>query len=261
MRRPKLILNVLAMYAAMAGLFGAQAIAEPTQIDVRVLSRQGKFIGTSMGGAEITIRDAATGQLLAQGRTEGTTGDTGKIMKEPRGRHAAVSTPDSAVFHATIDLDEPRQIEVVARGPLAQPQAMNTLSATQWVIPGKHITGGDAFILEMPGFAVDVLQPPAHQKLSRGRHTVELHANVVLMCGCPIEPNGLWDANRYEVAAILKRNGNVVSRASLSYAARTSQFATSIEIVEPGAYEVIVYAYDPASGNTGVDKTSFIVGD
>lgn len=37
---------------------------------------------------------------------------------------------------------------------LAQQQSMNFVSSTQWVLPSKHITGGDAWMLELPGFAV-----------------------------------------------------------------------------------------------------------
>jgi hypothetical protein len=36
-----------------------------------------------MGGALITIKDVHTGEVLAQGRTAGGTGDTTRIMKTP----------------------------------------------------------------------------------------------------------------------------------------------------------------------------------
>jgi hypothetical protein len=252
-------ISILALtIAAVVGLPDI-ATSEETRIDVRVISKGAKFIGTSMGGAEIMITDAVAGTLLAQGKTSGSTGDTAKIMKEPSDHHAPVSTADAAVFRATLDLDEPRRIKVVAHGPLAQPQAVNTVSLTQWVIPGKHITGGDALMLEMPGFAVDILSPPAHQKLTEPVASVDLEANVTMMCGCPIEPGGLWDADQFEVAAIVKRNGKTVAEVPLRYAGSTSQFAGSLEVDEPGAYEITVYAFDPANGNTGVDKTSFIV--
>jgi hypothetical protein len=226
---------------------------------VRVISKGAKFLGTSLGGAEVNIADAATGTLLAQGKTLGSTGDTARIMKEPVGHHAAVSTDDSAVFRATLDLDEPRRVKVVARGPLAQPQASNTVSLTQWVVPGKHITGGDALMLEMPGFVVDILSPPAHRRLNGPVESINLKVNVTMMCGCPIEPGGLWNADKFEVAAIVRRNGNMMAKTPLCYAGSTSQFTGSLDIHEPGAYEIIVYAFDPANGNTGVDKTSLIV--
>jgi hypothetical protein len=237
------------------------ARAGETRIDVRVISKGAKFIGTSMGGAEITISDADTGQLLAQGKTVGGTGDTRKIMQRRFRYHASVATEEAAVFRATLTLDEPRQIKITARGPLAQRQATATATVTQWAVPGKHITGGDALTLELPGFVVDILNPPAHQKVAKSDETIDLNANITMMCGCPIEPDGLWDANEFEVAALIKRNGKKVDEVSLRYAGSTSQFTAKLKASEPGIYEITVYAFDPANGNTGVDKTTIVVSE
>lgn len=234
------------------------AWAEPTEITVRVISRDAKFVGTSMGGVLVTLRDADTGELLAEGTTEGGTGDTGRIMGE-RKRGMSLATPDAAKFSTTIDLDEPRRIEVSAFGPLAQRQGANRVSATQWVVPGNHLTGGDGWLLEMPGFIVDVLEPPTHVKLTGLPKTVALKANVTMMCGCPVTPDGLWNANRYEVGAMIKRNGKAVGEASLAYAGAASQFAGSVTVDQPGTYQAIVYAYDADTGNTGVDHVTFVV--
>jgi hypothetical protein len=62
------------------------------------------------------------------------------------------------------------------------------------------------------------------------------------------------------VKALLKRNGQPVGDLSLRYAGAPSQFAATWPIREPGAYEAIVYAYDAATGNTGLDAVTFIVG-
>lgn len=51
--------------------------------------------------------------------------------------------------------------------------------------------------------------------------TVPLHANVILMCDCPFEG--------------------------------------ALPVQRQGAYEVTVTAYDPVTGNTGADSTTFIV--
>ena len=240
----------------MAGV--SVAWAEPTEITVRVLSKDAKFIGTSMGGMRITLRDAETREILASGVTEGGTGDTKRLMHEGAGRRAALSDASAAKFQVTLDLESPRLIEVEAYGPLAQRQAAQRVVASQWVIPGRGISGGDGWVLEIPGFAVDVLAPPAHVKFD-GATTVEVRANVVMMCGCPIEPKGLWDADKYEVQAIVSRNGKPVSQVPLTYAGQPSQFAAAVSATEPGMYEVAVYAYDPANGNTGVDRTTFII--
>src|SRR5665648_93926 len=84
-----------------------------------------------------------------------------------------------------------------AYGPLAQPQAAHRVVSSQWVIPGRGHTGGDGWVVELPGFVVDVLAPPAHVKL-KGVSKVDVRANVVMMCGCPIEPGALWDGDKYE---------------------------------------------------------------
>jgi len=234
------------------------ASAEPTQIDVRVISKGAKFVGTSMGGVAVTLRDADTGELLAQGVTAGGTGDTARIMQSKQRHHDPVATDDAAAFRATLDLAAPRRVEVSALGPLAQRQAAAAVSSTMWVVPGKHVTGGNGWLLELPGFAVDVLAPPAHQRLTAPR-SLPVRANVVMMCGCPIEPGGLWDASRFEVRAIVSRNGAKLREVPMAYAGETSQFSGELGDLEPGAYDVLVYAHDPANGNTGLDRTTFLV--
>lgn len=254
--------------ATSKALFGAllalallvpPAAAEPTRVTVRVISKGAKFVGTSMGGVRIVIRDADSGALLASGVTRGGTGDTKRIMVAERKPGGVLSTKGAARFVASIDIDEPRRIEVVALGPLAQRQSANRVSATQWVVPGRHITGGDGFLLVLPGFVVDVLAPPAHVKLKGTPRRITLRANVTMMCGCPIKPGGIWDADRYEVKALIRRNGTPVGSVALSYAGSTSQFSGDVTVDAPGTYEAVVYAYDPTNGNTGLDRTTFVV--
>ena len=245
--------------AALATLLAAEAApAEPTQIEVRVLSKGAKFIGTSLGGVEIVVRDADNGELLVRGVTAGTTGNTDRIMKQPRHRHDRLSDDASAVFRTTLELDAPRRLQVEAFGPLAQRQAAARATSEMWVVPGRHVTGGDGWLLELPGFVVDVLEPPAHQR-RLGATSIAVRANVTMMCGCPIEPGGLWDANGFEVRARVSRNGMRAGEVALAYAGETSQFAGEIPAGEPGAYEIVVYAYDPKSGNTGLDRTTVVV--
>ena len=257
-RRAFAVLKALALTALGLAVAGPAA-AEPTDITVRVISRDAKFIGTSMGGVLVTLRDADTGELLARGKTRGGTGDTDRIMAEERKRDMPLATPDAAAFSATLDIEAPRRVEVTAFGPLAQRQGANRVSAVQWVVPGKHLSAGDGWILEMPGFIVDVLDPPAHLKLEGPSASVELRANVTMMCGCPVTPGGQWDANRYEVGVILHRNGQTAGKTTLAYAGAASQFSGAVSVDQPGAYEATVYAYDPKSGNTGVDNVTFVV--
>lgn len=237
------------------------ALAVPTRITVRVKARDAKFIGTTLGGALVTIRNADTGELLAKGMTEGATGDTETMMKRPARRGAPLSDWNTARFTATIDLERPTLVEIRGYGPLAQRQAAGTVSVTQWIVPGKDIAKGDGIVLELPGFVVEVLDPPAHLRLSREQvpKRLELRANVTMMCGCQLEPGGVWDAERVEVRALVRKDGKPVGEIPLSCTEEPSQFAGSLDVQGAGVYEVTVYAYDPSNGNTGVDATTVVV--
>lgn len=70
----------------------------------------------------------------------------------------------------------------------------------------------------------------------------------------------MWDADKYEVKALLKKNGKEAGMLNMEYAGEASQFSGTWKVDEPGIYEATVYAYDPATGNTGLDRTTFIVG-
>lgn len=235
--------------------------AEPTRITVTVRSKDAKFIGTGMGGALVTIRSVDNGELLAKGVTVGTTGNTERIMRPPVARGAVLSDELSARYTAEIDIGEPTLLEIRALGPLAQRQAAASVAITQWAVPGKHLTTGDGVLLELPGLALDILSPPAHTVIDAESlpATVEIRAHVVMMCGCPITPGGLWDAGKYEVKALLKKDGKPFAELPLDYAGDPSMFRGSLDVKTPGAYQLTVYAFNPATGNTGVDSTTIVV--
>lgn len=237
-------------------LASAVVHATPTDITVRVLSKDAKFIGSSMGGVRIELRDMADGRLLASGMTEGATGDTKRIMIDPWIRGQALSTKDSASFSTTIDIDRPTRVQLSAEGPASNPDSANRMTVTQWIIPGRHVSGGDGWLLEMRGFSVSA---NASVKESAGRNSpiLTLSATVTMMCGCPIEPGGMWDANVYEVAAILTDGAGNATTVPLPYAGKTSEFSGSTELKGKGPFEAIVYAYNPENGNTGIDVVKF----
>ena len=240
----------------LAGLPVAAA-AEPTDLVIRVISEGGKFVGTSMGGAEIIVRDVRSGEVLVHGRTAGSTGDTARIMKGgPRGTPLADET--AAAFRTTIDIDEPRLVEVEAYGPLAQPQAAVRVTSQRWVLPGRGATQGDGWLLELPGLVVDLVEPAAHQRGTAGA-AIRLAANVALMCGCPIEPGGIWDAARYDVRASAKRDGQPAGEVSLSYGGRTGYFTGTLPVDKAGAHVITVTAVDTTTGATGVDASSILI--
>ena len=182
---------------ALCTLCFGSAQAEPTEIVVRVMSKDAKFVGTAVGGAQIVVRDAESGEILAQGLTAGGTGSTPKIMTQPHTGRDALSDADAAKYAVTLDLQRPRKVTVSATGPMNPKQAAMTVSSMQWVVPGKPVNGGDGWVLELRGFAVSMIdEVPAEIKLGGAARKISLKAKVTMMCGCPTEPGGLWDANK-----------------------------------------------------------------
>lgn len=226
-----------------------------TEVVVRAIAKDAKFIGSSMGGAHIMIKEVKTGELLAKGITKGSTGDTDKIVREPHNRYGSLNTPEAAKFKASFELSEPVFVEVSASAPVGQKQSQVTSSTQLWLIPGKDITG-DGIILEIPGFAIDILQPQAHEV--NGNDTIRITANAVMMCGCPISPQGLWDSNKMEFTAMIEKGGTEIARKEMTFTGKTSTFETEFSPEEGGAYQITVFGFDPRTGNTGVDKTTVI---
>ncbi|TRX51872.1 hypothetical protein FNH22_23240 [Fulvivirga sp. M361] len=235
-------------------------MATETKVTVRAKAKDAKFIGSSIGGAYIIIRNTLTDEILAQGKTEGSTGNTTLIMKTDRKRGVPISDEHSAKFLATIDIEEPVFVKIEAHAPLNRKQATAVASTELWLIPGKHLSG-DGVILEVPGFVVDILNPRTHQyiKLDDVKNTpFNIQANVVMMCGCTISSGGTWNSDDMEVSAIVKKDGVLFNELPLALAS-VNLFEGSIRITEPGHYEVIVYAYNEKSGNTGVDKVNYVI--
>ncbi|HVS03259.1 MAG TPA: hypothetical protein VMT16_10860 [Thermoanaerobaculia bacterium] len=58
---------------------------------------------------------------------------------------------------------------------------------------------------------------------------------------------------------MIRRDEEEVARMPLAYAGTTSQFAARWTPETGGVYEIEVWAYDPLSGNTGIDATTVIV--
>lgn len=231
--------------------------AKPTQVTVRVIAKDGKFLGDDIGGSLITIRNVETGEMLAQGYTKGGSGNTTQIMETARTRSQPIPTDQASEFVARLDIDQPTLIEVTAYGPIGGLQSAHKVSATQWVMPGKDITRGDGFLLEIPGLLVQVLEPPTHLDLSSIPSTVTINANVMMMCGCPISKGGVWNSDDFEVAAQIRKEGKIIANVKLGYTGYPSQFSGKWTVKRKGYYEAIVYAYQPATGNTGVARVTF----
>lgn len=233
----------------------------PTEVVVRAQAKDAKFIGSSIGGAHVIIRNSLTGEILARGLTEGGTGNTDRIMRTPRERYAELAGDGAAAFRTTLSLTEPVLVTVEVVAPVRARQAAVRGSIELWLLPGKPIDG-DGIIVEIPGFVVDVLSPRTHQSLSAGdlpdgKLTIE--ANVVMMCGCPVSSGGLWDADQMEIGAYIRQGSGEASELRLQPTERANLFRAEWTPPGAGAWEITVYAYDPRTGNTGLDRVNFLV--
>jgi hypothetical protein len=247
--------RVFSLLSILLFSFGSLT-AQETTVMVRALAKDAKFIGSSIGGAKIIVRNAETGTILDQGFTSGSTGDTKLILKTPQERYDSLTDEETAGFKAELDITEPTFIEIEAHAPFNKKQARVVSSTQLWVIPGKNITG-DGVVLEVPGFVVDILSPQTHERI-KSSEVVSLKANIVMMCGCPVTEGGTWDANQYEVKAILAGEGKESREIALKPTDKASTFAAEANL-DKGYYTITVYAFDPVTGNTGVDKTNIII--
>jgi hypothetical protein len=245
-----------------------------TTITVRVIARAGKFLGDDIGGAEVSIRDVRSGELLASGRTRGGSGPT-SLMTTPRTRNQPIPVADppdndACRFDAILSLETPRLVEITAFGPLAAPQSANRASATTWIYPGGNISPDghrreDGFLLEIPGLLVQVLNPPLHYLPGKPdpRQAIPIRANVTMMCGCPISgASGTpWPQADFEVVAAIVSQGRTTD-IPLHYdlhapGGAPSQFFSNEWVPGSyGVYEIAVRAYQNSTGNTGVGYTT-----
>jgi hypothetical protein len=233
----------------------AQTGAKETKIMIRAVARDAKVIGQHVGGARITVRDTATGEILAQGMQAAGTGDTNLIMKTPHTRGMTVyNTPDASGYLAVLHLDKPTVVEISAEGPLGNAQATQRSSKTMLLMPGEDVLG-EGILLEIHGFIVTALTPLPDAKVKTGS-PFEVRATVMMACGCPTEPDGLWDANKIRVVARLLRDGKVESEFPMTYAGVQNTFHADVSAAALGATELQVLALDPASANFGMTRES-----
>lgn len=246
---------LFAAFAASAPALTPLAIAAqdavPTRVVVRAVSQDAKIIGSGVGGARIMIRDGLTGQILASGVQEGGTGDTDAILG-PRPREGGVfDTEGAAAFRATLDLTAPTMVTIEAEGPLRPDHALQHASTSLLLVPGHHVEG-DGVILTLHGFSVEMVEAPTS---ARAGAPVPVRAKVTMLCGCPTEPGGRWDADRYTLLLSLVQGDRVVAEGTLAYAGETSHYAGDVVVpadLAPGDYGLRVVAVDGERANAGM---------
>ncbi|HLT93657.1 MAG TPA: hypothetical protein VKZ56_03805 [Membranihabitans sp.] len=224
-----------------------------TSVVVRVLAKDAKWIGNSMGGVEIAIKDLMTGELLAFGRTVGETGNTDLLVLQDKKRYGTLSTPGSAAFKANLTLHKPVFVEVTATFRSAYSGMPVSASQQRWLIPGKPLSD-DGIVIELPGFAMRINHPMPHQTVSlENKEEVRIDLFMIMLCGCPIESGGTWDSDSMEIEAMIYQDEKWIRNIPFTHRS-TNHFTADLSTLSIGSYQVFVSAYDPRSGNTGVEK-------
>jgi hypothetical protein len=251
------------LFFAVYLIFGLAAAVEatPTTVIVRARAKDAKFIGTGMGGAYVVIKNVLTGEVISKGLTSGSSGNTPLLLQSPLKRRQALADQETAKFETTIDLSEPLFVEVEVTAPVTRKNARVKGSVQLWLIPGKDIAG-DGIIVELPGFIVDILKPTTHEIVpfeSVNNKDYQFRTSVTMLCGCTITKGGTWDADGIEVAAVIKKDGKEFTKVKLALTEKANIFEGNLKGISKGLYQITIYAYDPVTGNTGVDQTNFVV--
>jgi hypothetical protein len=152
--------------------------AVQTKLVIRAKSKDAKFVGSKMGGATVVVTNSETGKVLAEGLTTGGTGNTQKIMIEPKTRFGQIAE-GAAKFETSIDIDEPTLVTIDVAGPYAHRDNMIKSSTQMWLIPGKDIVG-EGIIIEVPGFSIDA-GSIGQAKLVDNKAVIPVQARIVMI--------------------------------------------------------------------------------
>lgn len=195
------------------------------KVAVYVLAQDAKFIGDYTGGVEINVFHRDSGELLAQGITKGTTGDTDQIMQHPQ--PSSKISKDAAFFLAVMAIEQATPVRIEATGPLAYPQAQQTISTTTWIYPQQTIK---PLVLSMPGYIVE-----GEFRMGKQNHLF-VAARVRMLCGCGLSPNGYWRSGETYVWAELYRGNDKVASVELKFNDNSSYVAT-VDISEYSTWQ------------------------
>jgi len=243
-----------------------------TSVLVRVQARGGKFLGPDIGYSYITIRDIASGSLLAQSVAAGDSGQLGPALGAGVSSGAVIidstavnwlsvtdgSPSPTAGFLATFELDTPALIEISAAGQPTGIPNQHTTSVRMWIWPGAQLTTEPGLILELPGLNVEILVPNPAQPPPPNSVSISIRAWVTMMCGCKIEDGKPWPTGEFEVNAwLVAPDGTIASTAPLAIEVVNGQQVPSVftgTLPYPeisGDYQLVVGAIQPALSNTG----------
>jgi hypothetical protein len=223
---------------------------------IRVQARGGKFLGPDIGYSLITIRDALSGELLAQDVALGSAG-TLQGTPAPGASHDVVIAPDgyiwwlvpepapAAQFDQQIDLAVGgRFLDISACGLTNGLPNGHMTSVRTWVLP-REDDRVEPIVLVMPGLMVDIISPPPTTR------ELTVQARVTMMCGCKIlrqkeasTPHWPWQPEIFDVTAGVRDldSGELVARNLPMKFAGNSVYTVTVPIPTGNNFFLIVKA-------------------
>jgi hypothetical protein len=233
-----------------------------TEVVVRVVAHGAMVLGDEVGGAKVTITDAASGQVLASGLQVGETGDQNQIMRTPRlMEEPRYSGRPAASFRTTLQLDRPTMVEISAQGPLGYPAAMQRASKTVLLIPGLDLSH-DGIVLELNGYIVQIENPPPGESLI-AKDDVKLQASVRMLSGALVRPHGDWDSRKVVIYGEVLIGDRIIDRMQMFYSGTKSSFDGQFFVPTPAAapdgITLRVVAADGAGANFGMGEAKYAV--
>lgn len=244
----------------LLALTSAFCYAQPTKVIVRAKAKDAKFLPATLG-VHVTIRNNNTGEVMAKGMAVGGSGNTELIMADAIKRGQQLTDANTSRFEASIELREPTFVDIEVVASTNRRNGTKKVTTQIWLIPGKDILG-DGIVVEIPGFIVDILSPTTQQytkldSIKAGK--LALKASITMACGCVISKGATWNSDNFEMKAVVHLNGREVGTVPLNYVGIWNNFEAVIPIQQKGDYLVYVYAFDPKTGNTGLDRINFTV--
>lgn len=215
-------INLFTFITALLLLLPLNLMAGQSKLAVYVLAKDAKFIGDYTGGAEVTITHRETGQILAQGITTGSTGDTKKIMNTTIASQKIDKS--SAFYLADLTIDIPTPIEIEVRGPMNYLQSMHHTSLSTWIFPDQKIR---PVVIEVPGYIVE-----GDYQLAKNNQ-LNIAAKVRMLCGCNLSKQGNWRSSDVYVWAELHQGKNKLASVELAFDVnhkKDSRFVATFDI-------------------------------
>jgi hypothetical protein len=240
-----------------------------TPVLVRVQAKGGKFLGPDAGYSQVTITDAASGTVLAEGTAQGGSGTLTADFVSTASRQAIVTAapggqslswlsatadPPTAGLSASLQLGAPTLVRFTAEALTDGSPNGHIVTQTMSVNPGDDLSAEPGVVLVIPGLIVQIRQCAVAAPVP----SLTVTAWVTMMCGCKIAPSSPWLPAEFEVTAVVTDvSGAVVARAPLAFQT-TSTFGVRMPLhLPPGDYTLTVNALQPAEANAGSASTPF----